>query len=167
MLLHGSGIYNTLLSLHRKTPSPEHSSNGATRTDTEISPQVLTDVPAVMETATAIATAIVNAIVDNVPVVSEDIPASVENPPATLDIIPDEMEIVPAVNTEKGTMMEFRAPLVATPRRKSTRIRTTTKPRAKYATKEDLDSVLGPLKNSGSEMWRKQRKHKVTSRPQS
>ena len=162
MLLHGSGIYYTLL---RKMPSPERGSNRATRTDTGNSPQVLTDVPAVMETATAIATAIVNAIVDNVPVVSGGIPATMEIPPATLDVIPDEMEIVPAVNKGKGSMMEFQAPVVATPRRKSTRIKSSPKPRAKYATKDDLDSVLGPLRNSDYEMWRKQRKHKVTAGP--
>ena len=166
MLLHGNGIYYTLLSLHRKMPSPEHSSKRATRTNTEDTPQVVTDVPAVMETATAIEEN-VPTIVDNVPAAPEDIPATMENPPATLDIIPDATDIIPAVNMEEGTMIEFRAPVVATPLRKSTRIRSTPKPRAKYATKEDLDSVLGPLKNSGSEMWRKQRKHKVTSRPQS
>ena len=60
---------------------------------------------------------------------------------------------------------ELQAPVVATPRRKSTRIKSSPKPRAKYATKEDLDSVLGPLKNSDYEMWRKQRKHEVTAGP--
>ena len=162
MLLHGNGIFCTLLSPDKKMTTPEHSSKQAIRTNTEDVPQVVTDVPAVRKTATAIEEN-VPTIVDNVPAAPEDIPATMENPPATLDIIPDATDIIPAVNMEEGTMIEFRAPVVATPLRKSTRIRSTPKPRAKYVTKEDLDSVLGPLKDSDSGMWRKQRKHKLNS----
>ena len=162
MFLHGSGVYYNLL---RKMPSPEHDSDLATRSDTMNSPQVLADVPAVSETASAIATAIVNAIVDSVPVISGGIPATGENPTATLDVTPDVAEIIHAVYRGNESMKEFQAPVVATPRRNSTRIKSSTKPRAKYATEDDLDSVLGPLRSSDHGMWKKQKKHKVTDEP--
>ena len=162
MFLHGSGVYSNLL---RKMPSPEHGSDLATQTDSMDSPQVLADVPAVRETAAEITTAIVNAIVDSVPVISGGIPATGENPTTTLDVTPDVAEIINAVYRGKGSMMEFQTLVVATPRRNSTRNKSATKPRAKYATEDDLDSVLGPLRSSDHGIWRKQKKHKVTNEP--
>ena len=159
MFLHGSGVFHNLLG---KMTSPEHDSDLATRSDTMNSPQVLADVPAVRETASAIATAIVNAIVDSVPVISGGIPATGGKPTTTLDVTPDVAEIINAVYRGKGSMMES---VVATPRRNSTRTKSSTKPRAKYATQDDLDSVLGPQSSSDHGSWRKQKKHKVSDGP--
>ena len=150
MFLHGSGDYYNFL---RERTSPENDSDHATRTDAMDPPQVSADIPAEFETASEIATAIINAIVDSVPVISGGIPATGKNPTATLDVTPEVAEIIHAVYRGKGSLM------VATPRRNSTRIKISTKPRAKYATEDDLNSVLGPMGNSDHGSWKK---HKST-----
>ena len=162
MFLHGSGDYYNFL---RKMNSPEHDSDHETRTDATDPPQVSTDVPAEFETASEIATAIINAVVDSVPVISGGIPVSGKNPAASLDVTPEVAEIIHAVYRGKGSIMEFQAPVMTTNRRNSTRIKPSTKPRAKYASEDDLNSVLGPLGSYDHGSWRKQKKQKVKDDP--
>ena len=159
MFLHGSGVF---YNFPRTMPSPEHDSDREERTNIMESHQVLADVPEAGETATTIATAIINALVDSVPIISGGIPANGGNPTTVLDVTPDVAEIINAVYRGKGSMMES---VVTTPRRNSTRTKSTTKPRAKYATQDDLDSVLGPQSSSDHGSWRKQKKHKVSYGP--
>ena len=159
MFLHGSGDYYNFL---RKMTSPEHDSDHETRTDATDPPQVSTDVPAEFETASEIATAIINAVVDSIPVISGGIPVTGKNPAASLDVTPEVAEIIHAVYRGKGSLMEFKTPVMATPRRNSTRHKQSTKPRANYATEDDLNSAIGPLSSSDLGSWRKIKKQKVT-----
>ena len=152
MFLHGSGDYYNFL---REMNSPEHDSDQATRAEATDPPQVSTDVPAEFETASEIATAIINAVVDSVPVISGGIPLSGKNPAESLDVSPEVAEIIHSVYRGKGTML-------ATNRRNSTRVKQTTKPRAIYATEDDINSAIGPLSSSDLGSWRKLKKHKVT-----
>ena len=155
MFLHGSGDY---YNFPRTVTSPEHDSDLEARTDTMESPQVLADIPETGETASAIATAIINAMVDSVPIISGGIPAIGGKPTTTLDVTPEVAEIINAVYRGKESMMES---VLATPRRNSSRTKTSTKPRAKYASQDDLDSLLGPQGNSENVSWRKHKKPKV------
>ena len=152
MFLHGSGDYYNYL---RKINSPEHNYDQETLTNDTDPPQVSTDVPAESETASEIATAIINAVVDSVPVISGGIPLSGKNPAESLDVSPEVAEIIYSVYKGKGTIM-------ATNRRNSTRVKQTTKPRAIYATEDDINSAIGPLSSSDLGSWRKLKKHKVT-----
>ena len=159
MFLHGSGDYYNFL---REMNSPEHDSDHETRKDATDAPQVSTDVPAEFETASEIATAIINAVVDSIPVISGGIPVTGKNPAASLDVTPEVAEIIHAVYRGKGSIMEFQAPVMATPRRNSTRHKQSTKPRANYATEDDLNSAIGPMSSSDLGSWRKLKKQKVT-----
>ena len=152
MFLHGSGDYYNYL---REVNSPEHNSDLETLTNATDPPEVSTDVLAESETATEIATAIINAVVESVPVISGGIPLSGKNPAESLDVSPEVAEIIHAVYKGKGSIM-------ATNRRNSTRVKQTTKPRAIYASEEDINSAIGPLSSSDLGSWKKLKKHKVT-----
>ena len=170
MFLHGSGDYYNYL---RKINSPEHNSDLETLTNatdppevstdvlaesetvTEIATEVSTDVLAESEAATEIAMAIISAVVESVPVISRGIPLSSKNPAENLDVSPEVAEIIHSVYRGKGT-------IVATIRRNSTRVKKITKPRAIYATEDDINSAIGPLSSSDLGSWRKLKKHKVT-----
>ena len=168
MFLHGSGDFSMYL---KKANSPEHNSDqeellNATdppefstdiqaESEAATEAEVTTDVLAESETATEIATAIISAVVESVPVISGGIPLSGKNPAESLDVSPEVAEIIHSVYRGKGTIM-------ATNRRNSTRVKQTTKPRAIYASEEDINSAIGPLSSSDLGSWRKLKKHKVT-----
>ena len=152
MFLHGSGDYYNYL---RKINSPEHNSDQETLTNATDPPEVSTDVLAESETATEIATAIINAVVESVHVISGGIPLSDQNPAEQLEVSPEVAEIIHSVYRGKGT-------IVATIRRNSTRVKKITKPWAIYATEDDIISAIGPLGSSDPGSWRKIKKQKVT-----
>ena len=159
MFLHGSGdFYNYLKEMN----SPEPDYDQAARAEAMDLPQVSTDIPEEFESASEIATAIINAVVDSIPVISGGIPVTGKNPAAFLDVTPEVAEIIHAVYRGKESLMEFKTPVMATPRRNSTRHKQSTKPRANYATEDDLNSAIGPMGNSDLGSWRKLKKHKVT-----
>ena len=168
MFLHGSGDFSMYL---KKANSPEHNSDqeeplNATdppdfstdiqaESEAATEAEITTDVLAESETATEIATAIINAVVESVHVISGGIPLSDQNPAEQLEVSPEVAEIIHSVFRGKGT-------LVSTDRRLSTRVKHTTKPRAIYASEDDINSAIGPLSSSDQGSWRKLKKPKVT-----
>ena len=153
MFLHGSGDYYNYL---RKINSPEHNSDQETLTNATDPTEFSTDVLAESETATEIATAIINAVVESVHVISGGIPLlSDQNPAEQIEVSPEVAEIIQSVFRGK-------ADLVSTDRRLSTRVKHTPKPRAIYASEDDINSAIGPLSSSDQGSWRKLKKPKVT-----
>ena len=155
MFLHGSGDYSMY---PRKGNSPEHNSDqedlfNATdppefSTDIQAESEaaseddVTTDVLAESETATEIVTAIINAVVESVHVISGGIPLlSDHNPAEQLEVSTEVAEIIQSVFRGK-------ADLVTTDRRLSSRVKHSPKPRANYASEDDINSAIGPLSNS-------------------
>ena len=138
------------------TDPPDFSTDIQAESEAATEAEVTTDVLAESETATEIATAIINAVVESVHVISGGIPLlSDQNPAEQLEVSPEVAEIIHSVFRGKGT-------LVSTDRRLSTRVKQTTKPRAIYATEDDINSAIGPLSSSDQGSWRKLKKPKVT-----
>ena len=186
MFLHGSGIFSMYL---REANSQEHNSGqeyllnasdppvsptaeSEAATEDNATPDLLTDIEAESEaateanvttdilaeseTASEIATAIINAMVESVHVISGGIPLlSDKNPAEQIEVSTEVAEIIQSVFRGK-------ADLVTTDRRLSTRVKHSPKPRAIYASEDDINSAIGPLGSSDLGSWRKLKKPKVT-----
>ena len=171
MFLHGTGIYATYL---RKENIPDQNSNqeeplsdsdftADTQTESEDTPETVVpmEVPAETENATEIAMAILNAVVESVHIISGGIPLlSDHNPAEQLEVSAEVAEIIQSVFRGK-------ADLVTTDRRLSSRVKHSPKPRANYASEDDINSAIGPLSSSDRGSWRKPKKPKVTFGPNS
>ena len=169
MFLLGSGIFSMYLKkanslehnsdqeeLLNATDPPEFSADVQAESDDTTEADVTTDVPAESETATEIVTAILNAVVESVHVISGGIPLlSDHNPAEQLEVSTEVAEIIQSVFRGK-------ADLVSTDRRLSTRVKHTPKPRAIYVSEDDINSAIGPLSSSDQGSWRKLKKPKVT-----
>ena len=174
MFLHGTGDYSTYL---RKENTPEQNSDheeplsdtdfpeitADIQTESEDTTETVVpmDVPAESETATEIAMAILNAVVESVHVISGGIPLlSDHNPAEQLEVSAEVAEIIQSVFRGK-------ADLVTTDRRLSSRVKHSPKPRANYASEDDINSAIGPQSSSDRSSWRKPKKAKVTFGPNS
>lgn len=174
MFLHGTGDYSTYLrkgitpeqntdheELLSDTDPPEFSADVQTESDDTTEADVPTDVPAESETATEIVMTILNAVVESVHVISGGIPLlSDHNPAEQLEVSTEVAEIIQSVFRGK-------ADLVTTDRRLSSRVKHSPKPRANYASEDDINSAIGPLGSSDRGSWRKPKKPKVTFGPNS
>ena len=171
MFLHGTGIYSTY---PRKEITPDQNSNqedllsdsdftADTQAESEDIPETVVpmEVPAETENATEIAMAILNAVVESVHIISGGIPLlNDHNPAEQLEVSAEVAEIIQSVFRGK-------ADLVTTDRRLSSRVKHSPKPRANYASEDDINSAIGPLSSSDRGSWRKPKKPKVTFGPNS